>query len=241
MYALLHSGMRSEPNGEPTACAQCAVRHSSVCGAMEDDELRDLEDMARRKAYPAHAILVGQGDVGENVFTIRKGIVRLYRLLADGRRQIVGFALPGDFIGLSLQETFEITAEAVTAVEVCRFDRRVFLACVDTKPHLLRSIHAATSAELLIGREQMVLLGRRTAEERIAAFLLTLRNRYRRVRPCDLTVWLPMTRQDIADYCGLTLETVSRSFSKLARDKIIVIVPEGVRLVRLDRLRQLAA
>ena len=191
--------------------------------------------------FAARQTLFSEGDDANGLFNVTKGVVRLYRLLADGRRQIVGFALAGDFLGLSLNPTFAMSADAITDVEVCRFGRAAFVACVEAKPHLLKTIHEFTSNELLIAREQMVLLGRRSAQERVAAFLLALRARYQRIGICDVGVQLPMTRQDIADYCGLTLETVSRAFSKLVRDKVILVVPDGIRLLDTKRLRMMIA
>lgn len=240
MLALGHQGADCRTFGD-VGCGDCHIRETSVCKDLDANEMLALEHIAHFKTFAARQTLFSQGDGVAAVFNVKRGVLRLYKLLSDGRRQIVGFAIPGDFLGLSLNETFSMSAEAITDVEMCRFDRRAFVACVDAKPHLLRNIQAFTSRELLIAQEQMVLLGRRTAQERVAAFLLTLRDRYRGVGICDVTVALPMTRQDIADYCGLTLETVSRTFSKLAREKLIVIVPDGIRLLAIDHLKSLIA
>jgi CRP/FNR family transcriptional regulator len=223
------------------ACADCDIRHASVCDALHGDELIDLGRMAQPKLFASRQTLFCEGDAATGLFNVTKGVVRLYRLLTDGRRQIIGFALAGDFLGLSLNPTFGMSADAITEVEACRFDRAAFVACVEAKPHLLKILHEFTSNELLIAREQMVLLGRRTAKERVAAFLLALRDRYQRIGLCDVGVQLPMTRQDIADYCGLTLETVSRAFSKLVGERIILIVPGGVRLLEISRLKTIVA
>ena len=223
------------------ACADCGIRHASVCDALHGDELLDLGRMAQPKLFASRQTLFVEGDEATGLFNVTKGVVRLYILLADGRRQIIGFALAGDFLGLSLNPTFSMSADAITEVKACRFDRAAFVACVEAKSHLLKILHEFTSNELLIAREQMVLLGRRTAKERVAAFLLALRDRYQRIGLCDVGLQLPMTRQDIADYCGLTLETVSRAFSKLVGERIILIVPGGVRLLEIGRLRKIVA
>jgi CRP/FNR family transcriptional regulator len=96
------------------------------------------------------------------------------------------------------------------------------------------------SHELSLAQDQMVILGRRTAEERVAAFLIGLRNRWMRINGNQVHVLLPMTRQDIGDFLGLTVETVSRIMTRLAREKAIVIVPDGVRLLDVARLERLA-
>lgn len=238
MYAVV-----DVPTSEARAhsCQDCDVREVSICAALRFDELDELEHLAQTQTYDPRATLFREGDDAAHVYNITKGMLRLSRLLTDGRRQVLGFVLPGEFLGLSLSDRQGFTAETVSAVEACRFERKAFIAYVEKKPHLLRSLHIATAQELALGREQMVLLGRRTAEEKVAAFLLSLRHRYRRIRTCDVTLPLPMTRQDIADYCGLTLETVSRVFSKLAREKVILIIPDGVRVIMIDRLRALVA
>jgi CRP/FNR family transcriptional regulator len=101
-------------------------------------------------------------------------------------------------------------------------------------------LHEFAGHELSLAQDQMLLLGRRSAEEKIAAFLLNLQGRYGRIGVTSVTVPLPMSRQDIADYLGLTIETVSRTMTKLAREKLLVIVPDGVRLLDRPRLVRMA-
>jgi CRP/FNR family transcriptional regulator len=222
-------------------CNDCKVRLFSVCGALELPELEELDRISQVKNFPPKTMLFDQGALAGSVFNVTEGIVRLYKSLPDGRRQIVGFALPGDFLGLALMDRYGVAAEAVTQVRVCRFARPAFLAYVDGKPHLLRRLHEFAGHELSLAQDQMLLLGRRTAEEKVAAFLLNLQMRYGRIGATSVTVPLPMSRQDIADYLGLTIETVSRTLTKLAREKVVVIVPDGVRLLSAERLDQLAA
>ncbi|WP_128971492.1 Crp/Fnr family transcriptional regulator [Bradyrhizobium tropiciagri] len=218
-------------------CEDCKVRLFSVCAALEAPELEELDRISQAREVPARTTLFEQSALAGSVFNVTEGVVRLYKSLPDGRRQIVGFALPGDFLGLALQDRYGVTAEAVTAVAVCRFARPAFLAYVDDKPHLLRRLHEFAGHELSLAQEQMLLLGRRTAEEKIAAFLLNMQARYARIGTVSVTVPLPMSRQDIADYLGLTIETVSRTLTRLAREKAVLIVPDGVRLLDLERLK----
>jgi CRP/FNR family transcriptional regulator len=222
-------------------CAHCRVRAVSICAVLEADELAVLEDLSQPACMPARATLFSQDDQADAVFNITEGMVRLYKLLPDGRRQIVGFALPGDFLGLALLDRYGVSADAVAETKVCRFDRKAFSSYLDAKPHLLRRLHEFASHELSLAQDQMVLLGRRSAEERLAAFLVSLRERLARIGQTSVTLPLPMTRQDIADFLGLTIETVSRTLTKLAKDKVILVVPDGVRLTDPDRLAALAA
>ncbi len=229
------------PNGNPgTECSHCKVRALSVCSALEGDELQALDKITRHVSFSKHETLFAQGDLSDAVYNITSGSVRLVKLLPDGRRQIVGFALPGDFLGLSMSERNGFSAEALSATATCMFARKDFSALLDSKPHLLRRLHAMASHELSLAQDQMVILGRRTAEEKVAAFLLGLRKRWARIDGSTVRAPLPMSRQDIGDFLGLTVETVSRMMTKLARDKVIVIVPDGVRLLDPARLEALA-
>lgn len=222
-------------------CAECSVRLVSVCGALELSELEALERISHLTTFAPKSMLFDQGALAGSVFNVTEGVVRLYKSLPDGRRQIMGFALPGDFLGLALMDRYGVTAEAVTTVKACRFMRSSFVSYIDGKPHLLRRLHEFAGHELSLAQEQMLLLGRKTAEEKVAAFLINLQTRYGRIGPMSVTVPLPMSRQDIADYLGLTIETVSRTLTKLAREKAILIVPDGVRLLSAEKLDQLTA
>jgi CRP/FNR family transcriptional regulator len=227
--------------GSPLHCADCKVRRISVCAALDSKELAEFEALSHPTCYPGKATLFSQDEPADAVFNITEGVVRLYKLLPDGRRQIVGFALAGDFLGLALLDRYGVSADAVTDTKICRFSRKAFTSYVDTKPHLLRRLHEFASHELSLAQDQMVLLGRRSAEERIAAFLVSLRERFARIGQSSVTLPLPMSRQDIADFLGLTIETVSRTFTKLAKDKTILVVPDGVRLTNVKRLETLAS
>jgi CRP/FNR family transcriptional regulator, anaerobic regulatory protein len=221
-------------------CATCRVRLFAVCAALGETEIGDLERIVDEAALPARTSLFMAGDAARAVYTVTSGALRLQRDLADGRRQVIGFAAPGDFIGLALDETYTFSADALTQVTLCAFPRERFIALTTQKPALLVNLHQAASHELTIAQQHMVLLGRRRAEERVAAFLMGWRDRLQRVSGKSATIALPMGRQDIADHLGLTIETVSRIFARLMRDKILLDVPNGVRVLDEARLRALA-
>lgn len=239
------TGMATEtpfcPGGQVHGtCAGCKVRSASICAALDADELHELESLAEDAHFPDKATLLMQDDPAGSVYNITEGTVRLYKLLSDGRRQIVGFLLPGDFMGLSLGERYAFSADAIEPVTACRFNRTAFSALIDEKPHLLRRLHAAATHELTLAQDHMILLGRRGAEEKVAGFLIGLRNRLQRLGRSSVTVPLPMTRQDIADYLGLTIETVSRMITKLSRDRLLMVVPGGIRILNDAALETLA-
>lgn len=228
-------------HSKTNVCAGCGVKEVSVCSALEPDEIDALNMLSEKVFFEPKETLFLQGDDADAVYNVTCGMLRLYKLLADGRRQIVGFLLPGDFVGLSLSDRYGFSADAIDKVSACRFDRAAFVGFVDRKPHLLRRLHEAATHELTVAQDHMVLLGRRSAEEKVSAFLLTMRDRLRRLGGSSVTIPLPMTRQDLADHLGLTLETVSRVVSKLARDKVILVVPDGLRIMDAPRLERLGA
>jgi CRP/FNR family transcriptional regulator len=229
------------PNGKASIeCSHCKVRALSLCSALEPDELEAMDKLARHVSFEKHQTLFSQGEAAESVYNVTAGSVRLFKLLPDGRRQVVGFALPGDFLGLSMSERNGFSAETLSATSACQFPRAPFSDLLDAKPHLLRRLHDMASHELSLAQDQMVILGRRTAEEKIASLLVGLRKRWARIDGSTVRAPLPMSRQDIGDYLGLTVETVSRMMTKLAREKAIVITPDGVRLLDPARLESLA-
>lgn len=222
-------------------CAECKVRLLSVCGALTGEELDDLEALSQPLHLAPHQALFRQGDPADAVYNVTEGTIRLSRLLPDGRRHVMGFAMIGDFLGLALPERYTVTAEALGPTTLCRFEKRAFAGLVARKPHLLQRLHERAGYELTLAQDHMTLLSRRTAEEKVASFLLALRERYIRIGQTSVTLPLPMGRQDIADHLGLTIETVSRLLTRLDREKAVLIVPGGVRLVDPGRLERIAA
>lgn len=222
------------------ACSKCGVRLFSICAALEKDDLVRLDRLSRHIVLPARTPLFEQGAPADHVYNVISGTVRLFKLLSDGRRQIVGFALPGDFLGLSLAETNAYGAEVIDDAELCQFDRAQISRFADENRELLHRLHEFISHELIIAQDQMVILGRLHAEERVAVFLINMHDRFMRIGRKSVTVPLPMLRADIADYLGLTVETVSRTISRMAREKILLVVPDGIRILNMERLRALS-
>ncbi len=220
------------------ACATCPLRISFSCAACEHD---GLSEISRRVQLEAKATVFEEGAPAHCVWILADGAVLLSKLLHDGRRQVVGLAFPGDFLGLPLQSTNSFTAKALTPSTLCRFDRTRFISILDRAPGLMRRVFDTCSHELTLAQEHMLLLGRRSAEEKVAAFLLGLRARWAPLQGLSARVDLPMTRQDIGDYLGLTLETVSRTMTKLAQRKIIAVIPDGVRILDAERLARVAS
>lgn len=229
-------------HGRPAeGCQDCKARLFSVCAALTTEELEELEALSRQMTIGPRQALFAQDDEATAVYNVTDGAIRLSRLLPDGRRHVMGFALVGDFLGLALPDRFTVTAEALVPTSLCRFERTGFKALVAGKPHLLQRLHERAGYELSLAQDQMMLLGRRTAEEKVARFLVGLRERYARIGRDSVTLELPMGRQDIADHLGLTIETVSRMLTRFDRERTILIVPGGVRVRDEARLESLAA
>ena len=213
----------ASPRRLPDPCRSCAVRALSVCSALGHDDMVELVEIIGRCELAAGATLMMEGEPADHLFTIVTGTVKTYRLLPDGRRQITGFLMAGDFLGLALNDTNPYSAEAVGPVTVCRLPRRRFQKLVDGFPQLERRLLVDASNELFAAQDQMLLLGRKTAREKVASFLLMLSRRAaRRGCPSD-AIALAMSRTDIGDFLGLTIETVSRTMTGLRRDGIIAL------------------
>ena len=228
-----------EPSGQP--CTDCTIRRLSVCAALDKAELRELEHLSRHIHFASCETVFAQEEMTSSFYNLIEGVMRLYKLLPDGRRQIVGFSLPGDFLGLAASARNTLSADAIGPVAVCRFSKASFARFVEDKPHLLRRINELAIRELSQAQDHMVLLGRRSAEEKVATFLIGWRDRLVQLNGPSKTVVLPMSRQDIADFLGLTIETVSRTFTKLERDRVIGILPGSVSLLDPARAEAMAA
>jgi CRP/FNR family transcriptional regulator len=214
-------------------CRACAVRDYTVCGALDVEEQRRMAGLLTEVEFAAHQELFNETDPAEHVFNVTHGTVKIYKPLADGRQQITGFLFPGDFLGLMRKDTYAYSAEAITAVKLCRFPRRKFETLLDESPNLEKRLLSVASHELAAAQDQMLLLGRKTAREKLASFLIMLSNAAAAHGAPRNPVSLPMSRGDIADYLGLTIETVSRTFTQLRKDKLIELVDDGaVKLLR---------
>jgi CRP/FNR family transcriptional regulator, anaerobic regulatory protein len=231
--------LTGEPIGQP--CSECSIRQLSVCAALDRAELRELAHLGRQVCFRPSETVFAQEELTTFFYNLLEGVMRLYKLLADGRRQIIGFALPGDFLGLAASSRHNFSADAIGAVELCQFSRSGFAKFSQNKPDLLRRINELAVKELGQAQNHIVLLGRRSAEEKVATFLVGWRSRMAELSGPSHTVPLPMSRQDIADYLGLTIETVSRTFTKFERDGVIQIVHGGIRILDPARAEALAA
>jgi CRP/FNR family transcriptional regulator len=213
-----------------------------MCDVLSDADLSVLAHVAQRISLPAGKIFIEEGDAARYFYDINRGDVRVYKSLADGRRQITGFMGVGHFLGLASGGKYAFTAEAMNEVQLCRFERGAIKAVFDEFPALERRLLDVATHELVIAQDQMLLLGRKSALERVAGFLLSWAENYAHDNSNPVTIPLPMSRMDLADYLGLTIETVSRSLSQLKRDGLIFFADaHAVTLLNRHRLQLLDA
>ena len=220
------------------ACDSCPIRHSAVCAECDTDELGVLEKAKSYRTFPAGATLAAAGERLEHFSTIVSGAATISRSFEDGRRQTVGLLLPSDYIGRPGRAVSAYDIEAVTEVTLCRFERRRFEQLVSDTPHIATRLLSMTLDELDAARDWAVLLGRMTAREKLATFLVRLARRQSIDEPTGaVDMDLPLSRDALADHLGLTIETVSRQFTRLRKDGLLQVTSaRGVHIPDFGRL-----
>lgn len=213
------------PKLGPQDCGDCPIRHRAVCARCEPDELARLEDMKYYRSFQAGQTVIWSGDRMDFVASVVSGIATLTQTMEDGRRQMVGLLLPSDFVGRPGRSTAPYDVTAITDLVMCCFRKKPFEDMMAQTPHVAQRLLEMTLDELDAAREWMLLLGRKTAREKIASLLAIIARRdsglKRRITAGPIHFDLPLTREEMADYLGLTLETVSRQMSALKRDGVI--------------------
>ncbi|HBN53075.1 MAG TPA: Crp/Fnr family transcriptional regulator [Stenotrophomonas sp.] len=204
-------------------CLQCSVRHLSVCSALSCDEVQALEQITLSMPVPMGTTLARSGEPRAHVFTVTEGALRLVRTLSDGRRQVNGFVLPGDYVGLSGSDHHRYDIEAIAESRVCRVSTSQMRDLRQRFPHLERKLLQRACQELDTAQDNALALARLQPPERLADFLLRLAAREAMQGQVGNRVALPMGRGDIADHLGLTMETVSRTFTKLRQQGLIAL------------------
>lgn len=227
---------RERPN-----CRDCAIREFVFCGGVPANELAALEaEHEVLQIGEGHTLYV-EGEAAQRAYLVKGGAVRLCKLLPDGRRQITEFALPGDWLGLAKDGCFVHTMQAIVPTTLCEF----------TLDHIESLCSQFSEVEVLLRRqwqdslvatqEQILMLGRMNPVEKLSSFLVKQYERRERLNVHGNPVYLPMSRTDIADYLGVTIETVSRSMSRLRGLGMIEPLDRSrVQIVDLDGLRRQA-
>lgn len=235
-------------SGDPTRCETCAVRHQAICGALPSDEVAQLNSIAHHRRLPAGHIILSDNEQPDYFANIISGVVKLTKSLSDGREQIVGLQFMSDFLGRPYRPLSPYRAEAVTPVHLCTFDRHRFERLAGKYPDMEHRLLSHTLDELDAAQEWMLLLGRKSAAERVATFLHMVSKRMEKAVGCNEVSGptrqfeLPLTRAEIADFLGLTIETVSRQFTRLKVAGVLSLEANRIiNIVDAHKLGEIAA
>lgn len=211
-----------DPSARPAACDLCDVRERSICKDLAPRELQHVERIMSRRNVAKGRSIMSEGDPNDSLYVVVAGSFRLTKYLEDGRRQVTGFLFKGDFVGVRPTEENPYTVEALEDAIVCHFPHTFLNEIAKTSPGVKDRLIARAQTEYHKAQDHIVLLGRKNAEERVESFLhLVARSMGASNANGHTKVRLTMPRQDIADYLGLRLETLSRTIAALKRKGVI--------------------
>ncbi|MEM7067428.1 MAG: Crp/Fnr family transcriptional regulator [Pseudomonadota bacterium] len=210
----------------PLVCRSCEARHGGICGALNPEQLLELSRHTKRTAHSKDADLDATSQDPATYSNILGGVVKLMKLMPDGRQQIVGLQFAPDFLGRPFSTSSDIVAEAATEVRLCSFPKTVVEKFIRETPEMEHRLHVQHMRELDEAREWMLTLGRKNALEKVASFISMLVSH---IDPdhigetSQIEITLPLKRADIADFLGLTIETVSRQVTNLRKKGVISV------------------
>jgi CRP/FNR family transcriptional regulator, nitrogen fixation regulation protein len=224
MHLSTHTdGIRRMSTGRPANASRAGVVNADALG-------QSMQLMGAIMTYARDTEIFGENEPAEYLYKVISGSVRTYKILSDGRRQVGGFYLPGDIFGLEFAHEHTLSAESVSDAKVLVVKRSALTALADRDPSVAQQLFALTGRELNRVQDRILLLIK-NARERVASFLLEMAERASE----NNTIELPMPRQDIADYLGLTIETVSRTLTSLETASAIEVSPSSRRIVLRNR------
>jgi CRP/FNR family transcriptional regulator len=214
--------------------------YQRLFAGVDDAIVAELEQASVLRPLEPHAYLFDQYSEARGVYVLEEGVIMIERSSAAGRRQILGFSYPGDFVGLTHNDFFEYSVQSLAHSKVREFPIAEFARLSDVSPELKANVNRIGGGVFSHAIDQVFALGQKKAHERVCYLLCEIRGRG--VGPDENTVELPMTRQDIADYLGLTMETVSRAIRRLRNDGLIDIESsQTVRLIEPDKVLALGS
>ncbi|MDF7673232.1 Crp/Fnr family transcriptional regulator [Acetobacteraceae bacterium ESL0709] len=234
-------------------CSVCCGRSRSICNAIDEKDLPVLLAESSRLHLSSGRIFIEESEPAVAFYVIAEGQAKLFNLLPDGRRQITGFAMTGDFLGLAASERYAFSAESLGEIRLCRFAYENMDRLTERFPQLQKRLRMEASRELVKVQGRLILLGRKSARERLASFFMEQAESAQIVsgKFCPLTeaegagnqtdssgitLYLPMSRTDVADYLGLTIETVSRTL-KIFKDEGLIRVEDVKSITVLNSAR----
>ena len=219
--------------------SQLPFHINSLYEGLSSQDMERLLSISRPKIVSAHEYLFHQHSDASSLYTIESGALMVERSAASGRRQIISFMFPGNFVGFTHDDFFEYSVRSLKDSRLLEFPRQDFIKLYDDIPCLKKNIDVIGSRVMMALFDQLFALGQKKAHERLCFLLQQLKDR--QTMAGGFSFELLMTRQDMADYLGLTLETVSRAFTRLQKEGIIkVLSAHHVEVLDADQLKQLA-
>lgn len=225
-----------------SSCDNCVIRRHAICASLNPGELDALDKIGRKRTIPRGQTILWEGDEALLVANVIEGVLKLSTSTGDGREQIVGVVYPSDFIGRPFGQNSGHSVTALSDARVCLFPRSAFDSFTREHPDLEHKLLQRTLDELDRARRWMLLLGRKTAAERVASLIIEMSERLSAPGKGPLDIFdLPLSRQQMADVLGLTIETVSRQLTKLKGSGMITLPSaRGIEIVDRERLKSLA-
>ena len=223
-----------------TSCSSCSLSELCLPHGMNGEDMEALDEIVKRQLpYQPGQHIFRAGDQSRSLYAVRSGALKSYCTTEDGDEQVLGFTLPGELVGLDGMSDGHYASNSVVleTASICELPLNSLEDLCHTLSGLNRQLLRVVSKEITSDQGMLLLLGKRTAEERLAAFLLSLSGRYKSRGLSASEFNLPMSRQDIGNYLGLAIETVSRLFAHFQKDKLLTVNRRKVKLVDMSRLR----
>lgn len=227
----------------PVICQSCEARHKGVCGALSPQQLQRLAKYTNKSSHEPKTDLSHAVMSDGRYANILSGVVKLSKLAADGRQQIVGLQFAPDFMGRPFSNSTDVDAIASTNVRICSFPVAVLEQIMEETPGFERKLHQQTVAELDEAREWLFALGRKSAREKVASFLhlIVTHSNPNLSTEQSVEIELPLKRADVADFLGLTIETVSRQITNLRKNGLCEVIDRNrIRIIDIDALKRVA-
>jgi CRP/FNR family transcriptional regulator len=234
---------KSCPHNPQVSCGACRLGSICLPLAMEDDDIVKLDEIVQRgRPLQKGEHLYRENDSFTSVYAVRSGTIKAYRLTGDGQEQVTGFYFPGEIIGMDgiSKDHYANSAKALETSAVCEIPFHRLEELSTEFPKMQRHFFQLMSQEITSDQQLITLLSKNSAEERVAALLISISSRNARRKLSSTNFRLPMSRTDIGNYLGLTIETVSRVFSRFNKQGLISVEGKEVTLVDLETLKQIA-
>lgn len=225
------------------SCGNCRLNSICLPLALESDDIRQLDEIIQRsKPLQKNQHLYREGDDFQSVFAVRSGTLKAYKTTDDGREQVTGFYFPGEILGMDgiSNNAHASSAKALETTAICEIPFASLARLSSLMPSLQRHFFQLMSREITEDQQLITLLSKNSADERVAALILSISGRYARRKLSATHFRLPMSRVDIGNYLGLTVETVSRVFSRMQKMDILRVDNKEIEILDIGGLQKMA-